>query len=208
MNQSAPTTPKPPKSRGRIMDFTPRKPLVTPSPRAVEQPVIRMPAQEPQPAVVQVTRTVVAVPKPQPRPASPVRHVAPAPVVPKRPLSQPAPTPVAAPAPEPKTPVHPEPAKKPAKKPTPLGARSPFFKKSVSVEKRPLSGGAASMTHAHASHRQSARDLPRPQIQQHSSAIKLANRKSKLPMVLLIMGTVLVGAAVGACAYFLIFQGE
>lgn len=207
MNQPAPTASRPPKSRGRIMDFTPRKPIITPNPRTVEQPVIRMPAQSPQPSVVQVSRPAAPAPRPKPRPQSapPVRYVAPAQPTPKRPLSKPAPAPVAPPAPEPETPKHSKPAS-PAKKPAPLGVRSPFFKKSVSVEKRPLSGGAASVTHSRSAH-QPVHDLPRTQIQR-SSAIKLANRKSKLPMILLIIGTILVGAAVGACAYFLVFQGE
>ena len=214
MNQSAPTASRPPKSRGRIMDFAPRKPIISPNPPA-PQPVIKMPAtpaRAPQTVVYRQAPTQAPAPSPRPpvhRP--PVHHTTvPAQPAPKRPLSQPAPapaiqlTPVPSPEAEAQQPPK-KPAAKPTKKPAPLGARSPFFKKSVSVEKRPLSGGAASVTHSRTN--QSVRDLPRPQIQ-HSSAIKLSNRKSKLPLVLLIVGTILVGAAVGACAYFLVFQGE
>lgn len=230
MNQSAPTPRKAPKSRGRIMDFTPRRPISNPA----SQPVIKMPAATPhstaphpvasQPAVPHPAASYAATSQPaSPRPAPhPTRTPKSAPTflsrpIRKRPLSQPAPRPASAPAPAPHstpapqpTPLSqptPEPIASPPKQPAPLGARSPFLKSSVVVEKRPLSGGTPTSTRSRTSRHQAVADYPHPQIAR-SVAIKPASRKSKLPLFLLIAGTILVGAAVGACAYFLVFQGE
>lgn len=235
MNQSAPTPRKAPKSRGRIMDFTPRRPISNPA----SQPVIKMPAATSrsatphstaphpvasQPAVPHPAASYVATSQPaSPRPAPhPTRTPKPAPTflsrpIRKRPLSQPAPRPVpqSTPTPQPipapqSTPPSqsaPDPITPSPKQPAPLGARSPFLKSSVVVEKRPLSGGAPTSTRSRTSRHQAVADYPHPQIAR-SVAIKPASRKSKLPLFLLIAGTILIGAAVGACAYFLVFQGE
>ncbi len=193
MNQTAsipvkfPKTSKTPKSRGRIMDFTPRKPIIAAKPTT--KPVIKMPAPQSAPQTITQARVVTY---------SSIR---------KHPLSHPTPvSPTPQPQPTPKPKPQPKPQPEPEPQPTPLGTRSPFFKKSVAVEKRPLSGGTAKPTRPQASHPAIA-DYSRPQLTR-SSVIKPVSRKSKLPLVLLIAGTILVGAAVGACAYFLVFQGE
>ena len=212
------TTPsKAPKSRGRIMDFTPRKPLITPKPQAPKsqppKPVIKMPAPQPQSAPKPTPKPALR-PAPRPRPVASAPRVVSHPPIRKRPLSQPAPRPVSRPAPQPAPEPRPapkpapQPAPEPKPQPAPLGARSPFLKNSVVVEKRPLSGGAATSTRSHTSRHQAVADYPHPHQLARSSAIKPVSRKSKLPLVLLIIGTLLVGAAVGACAYFLVFQGE
>ena len=100
-------------------------------------------------------------------------------------------------------PVAPEPAPEPAPQAPPLGIRSPFLKSSVVVPKRPLSNNTPIKQQT----------VPtKPQEVTHKitkpSAIKPASRKSKLPLVLLIIGTIIIGAVVGACAYFLVFQGQ
>lgn len=95
------------------------------------------------------------------------------------------------------TEVAPEVAKVPEK-----GPNWPFLK-SVTVEKRPLSGKKAVPTKTVA---------PRPTtVTPAASSIALnagvAKKGSKLPMVGLILLTIILGVAVGAAVYFAIFQG-
>lgn len=110
-----------------------------------------------------------------------------------------------------------------------LGGQSPFFLKSVSVEKRPLSdaptrrsdtispiytdpgdevprknvydGKSKPAKSAKPSKKASPRDLP-----QRPTVIIPSNRRSHTPLFLLLILTVILGAAVGAAVYFFFFQ--
>lgn len=108
----------------------------------------------------------------------------------------------------------------------PLPAQSPFLK-SVNVEKRPLSGDAkmhpiTAVSHQSAkppekksrkfaSSKKSAKaadpvyDL-RPEPPSRPTVIIPANRRSKFPLFLLVVVTILLGAAVGASVYLCFFQ--
>ena len=89
-----------------------------------------------------------------------------------------------------------------AKVPEP-GSNWPFLR-SVTVEKRPLSGGKKVAT--------KSQPAPAPTtVTPAASSIALnsgvAKKGSKLPMVGLILLTIILGVAVGAAVYFAIFQG-
>lgn len=110
-----------------------------------------------------------------------------------------------------------------------LGGQSPFFLKSVSVEKRPLSdaptrradtispiytdpgdevprknvydGKSKPAKSAKSSKKARPRDLP-----QRPTVIIPSSRRSHTPLFLLLILTVILGAAVGAAVYFFFFQ--
>lgn len=110
-----------------------------------------------------------------------------------------------------------------------LGGQSPFFLKSVSVEKRPLSdaptrrsdtispiytdpgdevprknvydGKSKPAKPTKSSKKANPRDLP-----QRPTVIIPSNRRSHTPLFLLLILTVILGAAVGAAVYFFFFQ--
>lgn len=112
-----------------------------------------------------------------------------------------------------------------------LGGQSPFFLKSVSVEKRPLSDAPTrradtispiytdpgdelpkknvydgkskfkSPKSQKSTKKSNPRDLP-----QRPTVIIPANRRSHAPLFLLLILTVILGAAVGAAVYFFFFQ--
>lgn len=126
-------------------------------------------------------------------------------------------------------------ASSPAKKTAPdnnryaLGGQSPFFLKSVSVEKRPLSdaptrradtispiytdpgdevprkniydGKSSPKSPKSSAKKPDPRDLP-----QRPTVIIPSNRRSHTPLFLLLILTVILGAAVGAAVYFFFFQ--
>lgn len=110
-----------------------------------------------------------------------------------------------------------------------LGERSPFFLKSVSVEKRPLSEGpvrTARPTIDRLGIQPNFTDEPEPtdrkkrkntysKRQKKSAKAKAVSkptviipnsRRSKAPLVFLIIFTIILGAAVGAAAYLCFFQ--
>lgn len=107
-----------------------------------------------------------------------------------------------------------------------LGGQSPFFLKSVSVEKRPLSDAPTRRSDTispiytdpgddvprknvydgkskptKSSKKTNPRDLP-----QRPTVIIPSNRRSHTPLFLLLILTVILGAAVGAAVYFFFFQ--
>ncbi len=112
-----------------------------------------------------------------------------------------------------------------------LGGQSPFFLKSVSVEKRPLSdaptrradtispiytdlgdevprknvydGKSASKS---AKSQKSAKKTNPRDLPQRPTVIIPSNRRSHTPLFLLLILTVILGAAVGAAVYFFFFQ--
>ncbi len=102
-----------------------------------------------------------------------------------------------------------------------LGGQSPFFLKSVSVEKRPLSDAPTKKPtppegalYQHPStepinaknvYEKSAPRDKKP-IPSKPTVIIPASRRSRAPLVLLIIMTIILGAAVGALTYFCFFQ--
>lgn len=103
-------------------------------------------------------------------------------------------------------------------KPAPYtpGGQSPFLK-SVSVEKRPLSGGvalpapvsssAAPSKPAKASRKnQYAKKESREDLPTRPTVIIPSSRRSKVPLFFLILLTILLGAVVGAAVYLCFFQ--
>lgn len=106
-----------------------------------------------------------------------------------------------------------------------LGGQSPFFLKSVSVEKRPLSeaprpskGKAASKSTSEGtlyerpdSHPVGGKNVyekleAKKPLPTKPTVIIPASRKSKAPLVCLLILTIILGAAVGAFAYLCFFQ--
>lgn len=89
-----------------------------------------------------------------------------------------------------------------------LGGKSPFLK-SVSVEKRPLSGNVPSHAeyhlHKNVYTKKQVAEISNPKS---TAVIKPESKKSKAPLILLIFATIIIGAAVGAGAYFFFFQGQ
>ncbi len=129
------------------------------------------------------------------------------------------------------------PIDEPAAKSTPdnnryaLGGQSPFFLKSVSVEKRPLSDAPTRRTDTISPiYTDLGDEVPRKNVYDGKSASKSAksqkstkktnprdlpqrptviipsNRRSHTPLFLLLILTVILGAAVGAAVYFFFFQ--
>ena len=113
-----------------------------------------------------------------------------------------------------------------------LGGQSPFFLKSVSVEKRPLSDaptrradtispiytdfgdeaprknvydGKSSGKSAKSGNKSSKKGGPRD-LPQRPTVIIPSSRRSHTPLFLLLILTVILGAAVGAAVYFFFFQ--
>lgn len=102
-----------------------------------------------------------------------------------------------------------------------LGGQSPFFLKSVNVEKRPLSDAPSKKRHkseAGTLYEQPAKDpLGRKNVYNTPAEAKKplptkptviipASRRSKAPLVLLLLLTVILGAAVGGFVYLLFFK--
>lgn len=102
-----------------------------------------------------------------------------------------------------------------------LGGQSPFFLKSVSVEKRPLSDGpkkgTATAPEGTLYERPSAEPIgkknvyskktePKTAIPTKPTVIIPASRRSKAPLICLLILTVVLGAAVGAFIYLCFFQ--
>ena len=177
----------PPQSNGRIIDFVPRNAnnRIKTSPQPTQKPVTN-PRPIAKPQQVTATRTVAKTSQviTNNRPIATVTTVE---------------EEVDFGIIEDYGPVAPE----PAPQAPPLGTRSPFLNSSVVVPKRPLSNNTPIKQQT----------VPtKPQEVTHKitkpSAIKPASRKSKLPLILLIIGTIIIGAVVGACAYFLVFQGQ
>ena len=88
-----------------------------------------------------------------------------------------------------------------------LGERSPFFLQSVSVEKRPLSSGRpASRSTARKNIYPKKPATPKPEKPSLPTIVVPDSHRSKAPLIALILFTILLGALVGAAAYFFFFQ--
>ena len=88
-----------------------------------------------------------------------------------------------------------------------LGERSPFFLQSVSVEKRPLSSGRpASRSTARKNVYPKKPAVPKPEKPSLPTIVVPDSHRSKAPLIALILFTILLGALVGAAAYFFFFQ--
>lgn len=88
-----------------------------------------------------------------------------------------------------------------------LGERSPFFLQSVSVEKRPLSSGRpASRSTARKNIYPKKPAAPKPEKPSLPTIVVPDSHRSKAPLIALILFTILLGALVGAAAYFFFFQ--
>lgn len=100
-----------------------------------------------------------------------------------------------------------------------LGGQSPFFLKSVSVEKRPLSDAptraqapSEGTLYEHPSSEPVskknvyAKKEPKKALPTKPTVIIPASRRSKAPLVILLLLTVILGAAVGAFVYLCFFQ--
>ena len=219
-----PNKKNPLQSNGRIIDFVPRNtknPKISSQP--AQKPVIKMPTNmttsRPQPKIAPVPRPVVTQTRPishpavKPHPITRPQQVTATHTVAKTSQVITNNRPVATVTTveeevdfgiiEDYGPIAPEPAPTPAPQAPPLGTRSPFLKSSVIVPKRPLSNNTPiKQQTVPAKPQETTHKITKP------LAIKPASRKSKLPLVLLIIGTIIIGAVVGACAYFLVFQGQ
>lgn len=101
-----------------------------------------------------------------------------------------------------------------------LGGQSPFFLKSVSVEKRPLSNNPTKKSLAQSENYlrpvsqeafggknvYAAKPPVKKALPTKPTVIIPASRKSRVPLVLLLLLTVILGAAMGAFAYLCFFQ--
>lgn len=101
-----------------------------------------------------------------------------------------------------------------------LGGQSPFFLKSVNVEKRPLSDAPTRKSAPEGALYQRPSDEPvsaknvyekkpaheKKPIPSKPTVIIPASRRSRAPLILLIIMTIILGAAVGALTYFCFFQ--
>lgn len=100
-----------------------------------------------------------------------------------------------------------------------LGGQSPFFLKSVNVEKRPLSDAPSTGITSEGTLYQRPSDesiskkniyekKPREKkpIPSKPTVIIPASRRSRAPLILLIIMTIILGTAVGALTYFCFFQ--
>lgn len=100
-----------------------------------------------------------------------------------------------------------------------LGGQSPFFLKSVNVEKRPLSdapprakGSSEGTIYEHPSSEPVSKKNvytkkePKKPLPTKPTVIIPASRRSKAPFIILLLLTVILGAAVGAFVYLCFFQ--
>lgn len=101
-----------------------------------------------------------------------------------------------------------------------LGGQSPFFLKSVSVEKRPLSNNPTkksleqsenylrpvSQERVGGKNVYAPKPVSKKTLPTKPTVIIPASRKSKAPLILLLLLTVILGAAMGAFAYLCFFQ--